>query len=72
MTHIMTHNNSVEAEKGKKQKVESEFTEVSRWKYVLHACMIGSRDLLLIERPVGEVIDSLPPSLKQKKHFALK
>jgi hypothetical protein len=45
-----------------------EFTEISRWKTVLHAQPISDSEVLLIERPVGEVMESLPPSLKQKKY----
>ena len=48
-----------------------EFTEISRWRMVLHAEAVNSSEMLIIERPVGEVVESLPPSLKQKK-FALK
>ena len=33
--------------------------------------MFSDGDILLIERPVGEFMDMLPPSLKQKK-FAYK
>ena len=61
----------VELEKGHRDETRCEFTEVSRWKYVLHCEMFNKGDILLIERPVGEVMDALPPNLKQKK-FALK
>ena len=50
---------------------KKEFTEVSRWKYVLHCEMFDENEILLIEQPVGHVMENLPPSLKQKR-FALK
>merc|ERR1712021_270667 len=62
---------NIELEKGHRDETRCEFTEVSRWKYVLHCEMFNKGDILLIERPVGEVMDALPPNLKQKK-FALK
>lgn len=54
-----------------KNKEKREFTEISRWKLVLHAEQISPDELFVLERPVGEMVDSLPPSLKQKK-FSLK
>lgn len=54
-----------------KNKEKREFTEISRWKLVLHAEQISPDELFVLERPVGEIVDSLPPSLKQKK-FSLK
>merc|ERR1719410_2108865 len=45
---------NIELEKGHKNETRCEFTEVSRWKFVLHCEMFSDGDILLIERPVGE------------------
>ncbi|CAG5113459.1 Oidioi.mRNA.OKI2018_I69.chr2.g7567.t1.cds [Oikopleura dioica] len=46
---------------------ETEFTEICRWKYVLHAEAVSKDELLVIDRPVGEILASLPPAFHQKK-----
>jgi len=52
---------------GKHESLETEFTEICRWKYVLHAEAVSKDEILVVDRPVGEILASLPPAFHTKK-----
>ena len=52
---------------GKHEQAETEFTEICRWKYVLHAEQVSKDEILVVDRPVGEILASLPPAFHTKK-----